>query len=1077
MQITKNFLQFNSLFSPHNALNLSDRRALMANFDIKTVLHADVLGLSLQELSSLISDYYYVDEVDYIDQLYDLAFDDNERLKIKETAENIIEQVRASDNSPFFDLEELLQEYSLNDEDGVTLMCLAEALLRIPDATTVDSLIEDKLSGKEWSRHFSKDNTLFVNASTWGLMMTGRLVNVDDSSVVQFFKNSTKPIIRKAVDQAMRIMGQHFVLGRTIEEAMKNAKPYIKKGYDYSYDMLGESAITLDEAARYYESYRSAIEKIAASSSDANRHPSLSIKLSALHPRFEETHRERVLTELVATVENLVALGIKHNVGITIDAEEADRLELTMALFEVIYTKPLVRGWGKFGIVVQAYSKRALPVLCWLTVLAKTHGDEIPVRLVKGAYWDSEIQYAQVLGFTDYPVFTRKEYTDTSYLACARYLLSDATRGAIYPQFASHNAHTVSSIKVMAPTQRAFEFQRLHGMGDDLYDSVIATTDDTHIRIYAPVGSHEDLLPYLVRRLLENGANSSFVHQLSDTKMSIESLTKRPLERGFIRTHSNKAAIPSPASIFSNRKNSAGINLTTLHPREKFMNSVETFSDTQWQATPIINGQPIKQGKANKVINPYDHCETVGEYTEANKQLALEALNVADSATKGWQLTSVEKRCQIFETLADNLELNRAELVALCQREAGKTVQDAIDEVREAVDFCRYYAEQAREKFIEPLILPGPTGETNELSFTGRGVFVCISPWNYPLAIFMGQISAALLAGNTVIAKPAETTTLIAHRAIELLFESGLPSSALQFLPGPGAELGSALHADNRVSGVAFTGSNGTARRINQSLTSRDENAAIATLVAETGGLNAMIVDSTALPEQVARDVVDSAFSAAGQRCSALRILYVQEDIADRVLELVKGMMEELSIGNPQLLSTDVGPVIDHVAQEKLEQYIQQTKASSRKWFQVPLSEKCRRGTFVAPTLFEIDSISSMEDEQFGPILHVARFNAEGLDQVIRDINAKGYGLTLGIHTRNKTVYEKVAHSINVGNVYINRNQVGAVVGVNPFGGCGLSGTGPKAGGPHYMLRFATEKTITNNVAAIGGNIDLLNAV
>lgn len=1049
----------------------------MANFDIKNILQTDSPELSLQELSSIVSDYYCIDEVAFIEQLYDLAFDENERLKIKETAESIIDQVRSSGNSSFFDLDHLLQEYSLNDEDGVTLMCLAEALLRIPDAATVDSLIEDKLSGKEWSRHFSKDNTLFVNASTWGLMMTGRLVNVDDSSIATFFKNSTKPIIRKAVDRAMRLMGQHFVLGRTIEEAMKNARPYIRKGYDYSYDMLGESAITSDEATRYYESYCSAIGKIATHSSDANRYPSLSIKLSALHPRFEEAHRDRVLTELVATIENLVTLGIKYNVGITIDAEEADRLELTMALFEVIYSQPLVRGWGNFGIVVQAYSKRALPVLCWLTRLAKNYGDEIPVRLVKGAYWDSEIQYAQVLGFSGYPVFTRKEYTDTSYLACARYLLSDATRGAIYPQFASHNAHTVSSIRVMAPKSRAFEFQRLHGMGDDLYDSVLATAEDTHIRIYAPVGSHEDLLPYLVRRLLENGANSSFVHQLSDTRMSVEALIKRPLERDFLRNHTGPLPIQPPVSIFTHRKNSKGVNLTSLHTRVAFMHSVERFNHQQWQASPVINGQPVRQGKVNKVVSPYDRSQSVGEYIEADKQLALQALDAADKAVKGWQCTSVETRCQILESFADNMELNQDELVALCQREAGKTIQDGIDEVREAVDFCRYYAEQAREKLIEPIILPGPTGETNALSLRGRGVFSCISPWNYPLAIFIGQISAALLVGNTVIAKPAETTTLIAHRAIELLFESGLPVGVLQFLPGSGAVLGEVLHGDNRVSGVAFTGSNATARRINQALANRDNNAAIATLVAETGGLNAMIVDSTALPEQVARDVVDSAFSAAGQRCSALRILYVQEDIAERVLELIKGMMEQLSIGNPQLLSTDVGPVIDRSAQKKLQQYIEQMKSFSKQWFQAPLPEVCQQGTFIEPTLFEIDSINSMSDEQFGPILHVARFKAQGMDQLIEDINAKGYGLTLGIHTRNKTVYEKLAHSINVGNVYINRNQVGAVVGVNPFGGCGLSGTGPKAGGPHYLLRFTTEKTITNNVAAIGGNVDLLNTV
>jgi RHH-type proline utilization regulon transcriptional repressor/proline dehydrogenase/delta 1-pyrroline-5-carboxylate dehydrogenase len=1048
----------------------------MTRLDIANIQNDSWLSLSLQELSDNISRYYSVDEKQYIEQIYDLAYDDSESPQIKEIAESIIGTVRASDVSIFFDLEELLQEYSLSDEDGVTLMCLAEALLRVPDSDTVDALIQDKLSEKDWSRHFSKDNSLFVNASTWGLAVAGKLVNVSNDSITRIFKNSTKPIIRAAVDRAMRIMGQHFVLGRTVEEAMKNAKKYIKEGYDYSYDMLGESAITQTDANRYYKSYMSAIEKIAKNTHDKKQQPSLSIKLSALHPRFEETHRDRVLVELGDTVEKLVLSGIEHNVGITIDAEEADRMELTLALFESIYSKPYVRGWKKFGLVVQAYSKRALPALCWLTKLAKTHGDEIPIRLVKGAYWDSEIQHSQEMGLSDYPVFTRKEYTDTAYLACARFLLSEITRDAIYPQFASHNAHTVSSIRIMSKVGRDIEFQRLHGMGDELYSSVLKTTENINVRIYAPVGSHEDLLPYLVRRLLENGANSSFVHKISDERTDIAELIKRPLTLEDIKAPKLTHSIPIPLHIFKNRKNSSGVNLASSQPRQHFMQEVANYRNKKWTAMPIIDGEKISTESIKKVVSPFDNKKNVGEYKEANKDLAIKAIDCAVKGFKAWSTIPVEQRCQVLEALAEKLESNRSELIALCQREAGKTIQDAIDEVREAVDFCTYYAEKARKNFSTPITLDGPTGESNQLQLEARGVFVCISPWNFPLAIFTGQVVAALVAGNTVIAKPAETASLVAYKVAELLFESGLPSSAMQFLPGPGGVLGAALNSDKRISGVVFTGSNATARIINQTLAARDESAPIATLIAETGGLNAMIVDSTALPEQVAKDVVNSAFSAAGQRCSALRILYVQEDIAERVLDLVKGMMQELAIGDPQLLTTDIGPVIDKAAQQNLNKYIEKMKASNKTCFQVDLPDYCEDGTFVKPTLIEVDSITSLESEQFGPILHVVRFESKALDQVITDINAKGYGLTLGIHTRNKTRYEKIASSVNVGNVYINRNQVGAVVGVNPFGGRGLSGTGPKAGGPNYLLRFATEKTISNNLSAIGGNIELLNS-
>jgi len=1048
------------------------------NFNISTILNGNWLDLSLEELFNVVSTSYSINEDDYITKLYPLAYDniDGEAEKVESLTAATIRQIRSNPDNRFFDLEELLQEYSLDDEDGVTLMCLAEAMLRIPDKATADALIQDKLNDKEWKRHFKKDNSLFVNASTWGLMVAGGLTSVGHNPISNLFKNSSKPIIRSAVQKAMRIMGQHFVLGRTIKEAMKNAKPYTEKGYDYSYDMLGESAITKTEAQRYYDSYYNALLEIAKNSKGNKGNPSLSIKLSALHPRLEETHRQHAIDELTASITSLAKKAKECNIGITIDAEEADRLELTLSIFQAVFKEDFVRSWGKLGLVVQAYSKRALPVLCWLTKLAKTYNDEIPVRLVKGAYWDTEIKHSQQLGLPDYPVFTRKEYTDTAYLACARYLLSDITKGAIYPQFASHNAHTISSIRVMADKHREFEFQRLHGMGDDLYNTVVSSEDSTDVRIYAPVGSHEDLLPYLVRRLLENGANSSFVHQLSDEKTPVESLTKRPLLFDEIESLSSGQTIERPPNIFSDRKNSNGANLVSIIPREKFMKEISQFNNTKWDSCPIINGKKIKNGEITIVKNPYDNRQVVGEYHQATSGDAVNAISIAHSEFSSWSTTAVEHRADILDKAADLLEKNRDELIALCQREAGKTIQDSIDEIREAVDFCRYYAQEARINFNSPIKLPGPTGESNYLSAEGRGVFACISPWNFPVAIFIGQVVAALVTGNTVIAKPAETTTLCANKVSELLYEAGVPVGALQFLPGSGAQLGKIINSDNRITGVVFTGSNATAQIINQTLANRSDYSGIATLIAETGGLNAMIVDSTALPEQAAKDIVDSAFSSAGQRCSALRILYVQNDIAERVITLIKGMMSELTLGDPQKLSTDIGPVIDVNAQQNLNTYIEAKKKECKDHFQVAIPDQCENGTFVAPTLLEVSSISDLKEEKFGPILHIVRYEAEDLEKVMEDINNQRYGLTLGIQTRNTSLYEKISRQMKIGNIYINRNQIGAVVGVNPFGGCGLSGTGPKAGGPHYLYRFVTEKTITNNIAAIGGNIDLLTA-
>ena len=1047
-------------------------RDLMKTQNHKSLLGAEWLTWPSESLFALVSSYWSIDENDLIEQIYPLAYDDKESAAIESIATTLIEQARVKDESIGFAIEKLLQEYSLDHEDGVTLMCLAEALLRIPDPTTRDALLQDKLSHVDWHDHINENNPFFVNVSAWGLMIAGRLVNIDESSLTRFLKKSTKPLVRAAVEQAMKIMGQHFVLGRTLEEAMRNARPYLNKGYDYSYDMLGESAISREQADNYFKQYSAAIESIALQQSEHK--PSLSIKLSALHPRFEETQRGRVLTELRATVMAFVRLGIQYGIGITIDAEEAERLELTLAIFEKIYREPELRGWGKFGLAVQAYSKRALPTLCWLTRLAKILGDTIPVRLVKGAYWDSEIKHAQMLGLENYPVFTRKAYTDTAYLACARFLLSPTTEGALYPQFATHNAHSIASILTMVPEGRDFECQRLHGMGDSLYDSLLEANESLRVRIYAPVGNHKDLLPYLVRRLLENGANTSFVHHLSDEAMDVKALTRRPLLFKELKKFRKTSRLVLPVDLFSGRKNSQGLNLATKDSREFLFEGLQTFQKNTWSAGPLINGKRISSIQNKKVTSPSDHQKCIGEYQETAQTLVDSALLGAEAYQHHWNSIAIEDRCQILENFADKLQDYQSEFIVLCQQEAGKTLQDAIDELREAIDFCRYYAQLARQMF-KPRNLAGPTGESNQLLLEGKGVFVCISPWNFPLAIFIGQIAAALVTGNTVIAKPAETATLIAFRAIELLFESDLPTSALQFLPGSGPGLGAALLSDKRVAGVIFTGSTATARSIQQTLANRN-NTGLATVIAETGGLNAMIADSTALPEQVAKDVISSAFSSAGQRCSACRILYVQDDIAEKVIDLLKGSMRELSIGDPQQLCTDIGPVIDQSALQKLSSYI---TAMEEKFecYQVPSQQdliKKLNGNFVAPTLIQVDSILDLEEEQFGPILHLAQFKAGQLEAVIKDINSMGYGLTLGIHTRNKSVYQFIAQQAKVGNVYINRNQIGAVVGANPFGGRGLSGTGPKAGGPHYLQRFVTEKTITNNEAAIGGNISLL---
>lgn len=1026
---------------------------------------------------------YAVNETDYLKELIPLAQSDAAEYRaVTETATNLIKQVREQDDSVHM-IDALLQEYSLDTQEGILLMCLAEALMRIPDKHTADALIEDKMSVADWQKHVGRSESTLVNASTWGMMLTGRVVKMDKrldgspSSVwKRLVKRSGEPVIRSAMYRAMGIMGKQFVLGRDIHEALKNAREYRDQGYTYSFDMLGEAALTKDDAGRYLQDYMDAIDAVGSDTYPKSKAPapSISIKLSALHPRYEVAQEERVLDELYNTVVGLLETARKKGVDITIDAEEMDRLELSMKLFEKVFSSPVAKGWGGFGLVIQAYSKRALPVLCWLTKLAKEQGEDIPIRLVKGAYWDTEIKLCQQLGLDGYPVFTRKEATDTSYLACLRFLLSDYTRGVLYPQLASHNAHTVASALAMAKNKdRKIEFQRLHGMGDALYNTVLEQ-DNIPVRIYAPVGAHKDLLPYLVRRLLENGANSSFVHRLVDAETPIEDLVQNPVQQLQKYDSLPNDRISLPGQIFGReRPNSKGMNLHVAAHLDPLLTTFGKWHKTQWEAGPIINGEHRKDGGHQSVRAPYDQSQSVGKVHWASEAQAKEALEIADGAFQRWNETPVEKRAQCLERYADLMESHIEELMAICCREAGKTLQDGIDEVREAVDFCRYYAVQGRARFGSAIALPGPTGESNELYLEGRGAFLCISPWNFPLAIFTGQIMAALVAGNTVIAKPAEQTSLVAHRAVELMLEAGVPPDVIQFLPGDGARIGGVLTPDPRVAGVVFTGSTQVAQLLNRTLAERD--GAIVPLIAETGGQNAMIVDSSALPEQVVRDVVHSSFASAGQRCSALRVLYVQKDVAERMETLLAGAMQELSVGDPALHSTDVGPVIDEDAQSGLKKHLADLEKSARLIGRTQLPPTCQNGFFVPPSAYEIGSINQLETEHFGPILHVVRYEAEKLDGVIDEINKAGYGLTLGIHSRSETTASYIEKRVKVGNTYINRNQIGAVVGVQPFGGRGLSGTGPKAGGPHYLLRFATERARTINTTAVGGNASLLS--
>ncbi|WP_296402392.1 bifunctional proline dehydrogenase/L-glutamate gamma-semialdehyde dehydrogenase PutA [Psychrobacter sp.] len=1051
-------------------------------FSAQDVLNPEFINRPSKELFKLISPLYSADEDEWLSQLLPLAQpktnnEGSERQAISDQTKSLVEHVRSNDKAVKM-VDSLLLEYSLDTQEGILLMSLAEALIRVPDNATADALIRDKMSVADWKKHLKDDNGFIVNASTWGLMMTGRVVSIDSATSAagildRMTKRMGEPVIRSAMQRAMKIMGHQFVLGETIEEANRNSQPYRNKGYTYSFDMLGEAAVTHNDAEKYFSDYLHAIRSAAhVKVKDGMPKPSVSIKLSALHPRYEATQINQVLGLLRQRCVLLIEAAREVDVDISIDAEEADRLEVSLKLFESLYRDTMTQDWDGLGLVVQGYSKRALAVLAWLASLAKEVGDRVPVRLVKGAYWDYEIKLAQQKGITGYPVWTRKEGTDVAYLACARFLLTEQIRGVLWPQFATHNAHTLSSIMIMS-AHKDFEFQRLHGMGDALYDHILQAYN-IPVRIYAPVGAHKDLLPYLVRRLLENGANSSFVHQLLDKSHPVEQLTVHPYDKLTEHETLHNPLIPMPLEIYEDRLASFGPNIYVDSQWQPFKTEVDKYLNNTWTANPVINAKQIDTStvsslQVNKVVAPWNHEVVAGEVVYADAELASKAIEAAVAGQSLWQQVTVKERAAILKRIADLYELNFAQLVALCHKEAGKTLQDSIDEIREAVDFCRFYANEAERLSMQINTFTDLAGQEVTQNRVARGTIVCISPWNFPLAIYTGQIVGSLAAGNTVVAKPAEQTSLIAYLGAQLMYQAGVPDYALQFVTGAG-EVGGALTSSPLIDGVVFTGSTQTAQAINKSLYSADRTAQTNTavnlskdlplLIAETGGQNAMIVDSTALPEQVVKDAVLSAFGSAGQRCSACRVLCLQQDVADSVIELLKGNMAQLVVGNPSNVTTDVGPVIDVDAQKGLRSHLEEMRKSKRARIvaQTPISSESAHylsnSTFVLPTAIEVDSIDVIGGEHFGPILHIIRYRAGKLDELIDEINATGYGLTLGIHSRIETVADHIERRTKVGNTYINRNQIGAVVGEQPFGGCGLSGTGPKAGGPHYVARL-----------------------
>jgi len=1000
------------------------------------------------------------------------------RERIAATARRLVETVRR-ERLGKGGLDAFLHEYALSSPEGVALMCLAEALLRIPDAETVDKLIRDKIAGADWHSHLGHSGSLFVNASTWALMLTGRLLRPENDNDLgdalrRLVARSSEPVWRQAVTSAMRILAGQFVMGRTIEEALDRAREPERHGYRHSYDMLGEAARTMPDAARYHAAYAYAIAAIggAAATGPVEAAPGISLKLSALHPRYEIAQRERVMRELLPSLLVLARQARAAGIGFTIDAEEADRLEPMLDIAEALALAPELKAWDGLGLAVQAYQKRALPSIDWLADLARRAKRRLMVRLVKGAYWDTEIKRAQERGLDGYPVFTRKLATDVSYLACAKRLF--AAGSALYPQFATHNAHTLAAVLELSGGRLDWEFQRLHGMGEALYDEVVGPDKmNPPCRVYAPVGGHEDLLAYLVRRLLENGANTSFVNRIVDERAPIDDIVADPIARLAALPQKPHPKIPLPRDLFQpERRNSAGLDLADPRALADLRTGLAAALRQPARAAPIVGGVELA-GSESAVFDPSDRRRWIGTVVVAAPEAVEQALARAARVAPSWNNTAAERRAARLDRAADLYEQHRTALMALIVREGGRTIPAALSEVREAVDFLRYYAARARAEFAMPQRLPGPTGEQDEIGLHGRGVFVCISPWNFPLSIFTGQIAAALAAGNAVIAKPAEQTPLVAAAAVRQLLAAGIPGDVLHLLPGDGETVGAALVADPQIAGVAFTGSTETGRAINQSLAARP--GPIAPLIAETGGQNAMIVDSSALAEQVVADAIVSAFDSAGQRCSALRLLYVQDDIADRLLPMLTGAMAELSIGDPALLATDVGPVIDEPARQALERHAARMAREGRLLYECPLPAGAEHGAFFAPRAFEIDTAGRLEREVFGPILHIVRWRADRLDAVCDEIAATGYALTLGIHSRIDETVRHVLSRLPAGNSYVNRTMIGAVVGVQPFGGERLSGTGPKAGGPRYLHRFAVERTVSIDTTAAGGNATLLS--
>jgi len=1006
-----------------------------------------------------------------------LCADAREQIKLQ--AVELVELARTQ-KRPKGMMESFLAEFGLSNKEGLALMCLAEALLRVPDEKTADALIAEKVSSGDWADHAGKSDSLLVNASTWGLMLTGKLIDggrqieKDPAGLVKrLVAKMGEPAIRAAMLQAMRIMGEQFVLGRNIKQALKRGVRFGDKDKPaiFSFDMLGEGACTKLDAQRYFERYADAIHDAGKACKNGSVYEvsGVSVKLSALFARYEAVQAERVHLELYPKLLELAQLAKDYDIGFCLDAEEADRLVLSLELFERLAKEPVLAGWNGLGLAVQAYQKRALGVIRNLQKLARHTKRKFMVRLVKGAYWDTEIKHAQQLGVSGFAVWTTKQATDLNFLACARALLSDSD--AIYAQFATHNAHSLAAVQWMADQQgTAIEFQRLHGMGEALYKAAIEAYGAVKCRIYAPVGSHDDLLPYLVRRLLENGANTSFVHSFLDENVPAIQVAGDPFSG--ICNLSPHAKIPAPPDLFGDeRRNAQGWDLSMQTMRASLQQAVATLDETLPLACGPVIGGVVGVSESQARTSPANRSTIVSQVSDSTKEDVQMAFDKARAASIPWNELGGSGRALLLHACADELEREAPRFIALMVREAGKTLEDSIAEVREAVDFCRYYAVQGEQDFGFPKRLPGPAGETNHYSLRGRGVFVCISPWNFPLAIFTGQIMAALAAGNSVIAKPAEQTPLIAFEAVRLFHEAGIPIDVLHLLTGSGQHIGASLVSHDGHDGVVFTGGTDTARVINKALANRD--GAIVPLIAETGGLNAMVVDSSALREQVVADVISSAFGSAGQRCSALRVLFLPEATAQMLIEAIVGAMSELEVGDPAFPTTDLGPVIDRDALSKLQAHLKIPVIASGLAYQGNCSDAA--GYFMAPALVEITSLDCLQREVFGPVLHVMRYQPAQLSSLLAEMSAKGYGLTLGVHSRIRAFADQVQSQLPAGNIYINRSMIGAVVGVQPFGGLGLSGTGPKAGGPHYLHRFASEQVVTNNISAQGGDPELLN--